>query len=179
MRTWLLFVLLGVAGSLIVVGLLIVGFDVVRASRTGPRWKRRLIGAGLVLLGVAGFVALRSETTRWVNGLWTPSCYDMAPASYQEGDSSDDKDLRPATPEQWIVRTSNQLRLLREMAASGRIREEAARTALATVEADLSELRNMNDSSRLTSDEQVRLDGLVREAKEVSQEISPRLGDNP
>jgi len=48
-------IVLVVAGFAIALLLAILGFDLVRACRTGPRWKRRLIGAGLVLLMALGF----------------------------------------------------------------------------------------------------------------------------
>jgi hypothetical protein len=42
------------AGLLIVVGLLLVGSDPHRAARTGPRWRRRIVAAALLLLGLLG-----------------------------------------------------------------------------------------------------------------------------
>jgi hypothetical protein len=48
-------IVLVVAGFAIALLLAILGVDLVRACRTGPRWKRRLIGAGLVLLMALGF----------------------------------------------------------------------------------------------------------------------------
>jgi hypothetical protein len=48
-------IVLVVAGFAIALLLAILGVDLVRACRTGPRWKRRLIGAGLVLLMAMGF----------------------------------------------------------------------------------------------------------------------------
>jgi hypothetical protein len=48
-------IVLVVAGFAVALLLAILGVDLVRACRTGPRWKRRLIGAGLVLLMAMGF----------------------------------------------------------------------------------------------------------------------------
>jgi hypothetical protein len=48
-------IVLVVAGFAVALLLAILGVDLVRACRTGPKWKRRLIGAGLVLLVAMGF----------------------------------------------------------------------------------------------------------------------------
>jgi len=50
-------VLLGVAGLLVVVGMVLFGADLIRASRTGPRWKRALVTASLSLISLLGLTA--------------------------------------------------------------------------------------------------------------------------
>jgi len=50
-------VLVALMGVLVVVGFLLAGADLWRAARTGPHWRRRLIGAGLLLLASLGFPA--------------------------------------------------------------------------------------------------------------------------
>jgi len=50
--------LLAAFGLLAVVGIILLGYDVYRHARTGPRWKRRLLGAGLMTLGLLGIVPL-------------------------------------------------------------------------------------------------------------------------
>jgi len=47
-------IVLGVLGLLLVVGLALVGADLVRSARTGPRWRRRLVAAALGLLSALG-----------------------------------------------------------------------------------------------------------------------------
>jgi hypothetical protein len=47
-----------VAGFAVALLLAILGVDLIRACRTGPQWKRRLIGAGLVLLMALGFTPM-------------------------------------------------------------------------------------------------------------------------
>ena len=49
---------LGLAGLLAVAVLLLAGADLLRQSRSGPGWKRRLVSAGLLLLGALGFGSL-------------------------------------------------------------------------------------------------------------------------
>jgi len=48
---------LGLLGLFAVLALLLVGADVWLASRSGPRWKRRLVGAGLALMAFLGFLS--------------------------------------------------------------------------------------------------------------------------
>ena len=43
----------GVVGVAVLVALVVLGVNVYRSARTGPRWKRALITAGLVVLGLA------------------------------------------------------------------------------------------------------------------------------
>ena len=47
-------VVMGIAGLVLVVALVLFGADLRRASRTGPRWKRRLLTAALALLSAVG-----------------------------------------------------------------------------------------------------------------------------
>ena len=56
-------VLLAIAGLVTVAGLVLVGVDLRRAAGTGPRWKRRLISAGLVLLAALGMASCEEEGT--------------------------------------------------------------------------------------------------------------------
>ena len=46
--------LLAILGVLLVVVLVLLRRDLVREGRTGPRWKRKLLAAGLILLGMLG-----------------------------------------------------------------------------------------------------------------------------
>jgi len=50
----LVWLLIALFGLLLVAGLVILGIDLRRAAKTGPKWKRQLLGAALVLLGIAG-----------------------------------------------------------------------------------------------------------------------------
>ena len=47
-------VLLAIVGVFAVAIFALLGFDAWRAARTGPRWRRRLVGAGLSLLALVG-----------------------------------------------------------------------------------------------------------------------------
>ncbi len=45
---------LALAGVLVVAAIALLGYDAWRAARTGPRWRRRLVTAGLALLAMLG-----------------------------------------------------------------------------------------------------------------------------
>jgi len=51
-RSFGLFV--AVSGAVLVIGLVLLGLDLRRAAKSGPGWKRKLVAAGLVLLGAVG-----------------------------------------------------------------------------------------------------------------------------
>ena len=53
--------LMALTGLLLVVGIVLVGLSPHRARRTGPRWKRRLVEAGLLVLAALGFPAFGQE----------------------------------------------------------------------------------------------------------------------
>jgi len=54
--------LIAIVGLALVAAIALVGFDVYRAAKTGPRWKRRLVGAGLALLAALGLPACDKAT---------------------------------------------------------------------------------------------------------------------
>ena len=54
-RFWNVWTLaLGLLGLVIVVALVVIGLDLRRAKTRGPRWKRRIITAGLAVLAAVG-----------------------------------------------------------------------------------------------------------------------------
>jgi len=62
------YILAGLAGVAIVVGLLLIGADLRRAVETGPRWRRRIVAIALVLLGAVGMTSsLMSHAERVEN----------------------------------------------------------------------------------------------------------------
>jgi hypothetical protein len=63
MRT--LDLLLGALGLLVLSAVVVWGLDLDRLARCGPRWRRRLVGAGLVLLALTGTPALLAPAEAW------------------------------------------------------------------------------------------------------------------
>lgn len=66
-RSFGLFV--AVFGAVFVVGLILLGLDLRRAAKTGPGWKRKLVAAGLVLLGVVGITSGCSQIGEVAGGI--------------------------------------------------------------------------------------------------------------
>ena len=58
-----------VFGAMFVVGLILLGFDLRRAAKTGPGWKRKLVAAGLVLLGAVGITPGCSQIGEVAGGI--------------------------------------------------------------------------------------------------------------
>jgi len=54
--------LLAILGLAVVAAIVLLGFDVYRSAKTGPRWKRRLVGAALALLAALGLPACDKAT---------------------------------------------------------------------------------------------------------------------
>jgi hypothetical protein len=65
--------LIALLGALAVAAIVLLGYDVYRSARAGPRWKRRLLGAGLALLTAIGLPACESGTA------------DAAPTATEDG----------------------------------------------------------------------------------------------
>ena len=72
----------GIVGLIAVAGVVLAGIDAARAAGRGPAWKRRLLGAGLVLLAALGFSSCsKSEPTASPN---RPSAEKPAGAALEE-----------------------------------------------------------------------------------------------
>ena len=95
-------IVLVVAGFAIALLLAILGVDLVRACRTGPRWKRRLIGAGLVLLMALGFAPAGGCNT---------AAEEVTPAAFAD----------PATPAKELSESKGWRRILAAWNEAGEI----------------------------------------------------------
>jgi len=51
-------------GLFVIAALAIWGSDIRRAARTGPKWKRKTVAAGLLLLAMMGFGGCGREAAR-------------------------------------------------------------------------------------------------------------------
>jgi hypothetical protein len=109
-------ILMALAGLVAVVGLVIVGIDVYAAKERGPRWQRRLLGAGLAVLGALGLYALRPKPP-------VRSCYMQLPQEH-----SISYDVR------------QRANLLEKMVLDKKIEAATAEKTLAGIEQDLARL---------------------------------------
>lgn len=121
MRTWLMGGLLVLLGILAVTLLMTFRVDVEAAARSGPRWRRKLIGAGLAALVTLGLL----PTTHGAKAKSVDAtCYVMA----------DTSDLIVLTTPEQLAERINQLERL---AASDRLDPAVTAKLLDTIEAEL------------------------------------------
>ena len=116
---------LALAGVVAVLGVIVIGFDLHRVSTSGPRWRRRLLAAGLALLGLAAPPSCISST---------PTCY----AVVEQGKA----------PLSWL---EAQLPLLEQAARTGVIDDQTVVRSLEAVEEELSELDRLDREGALTA----------------------------
>ncbi len=80
-RIWNVWTLvLGLLGLVIFLALVVIGADLRRAKTRGPRWKRRIIAAGLAALAAAGAypISKRHPYSQPESPIIRPMCYSMA-----------------------------------------------------------------------------------------------------
>lgn len=110
---------MAIAGLLFVVGLILLRFNLHKAARTGPRWKRNLVLAGIIVLASFGLVS----TVKWCA---EPTCYAM---------------VMPLMPvEESAHRLSRRLTLLEKYITSEKLDVEVVNKVLAAVEQDIAVL---------------------------------------
>lgn len=148
-------ILLGVLGLCLVGMLLLVGVDLLVASRTGPRWKRKLLIAGLLFLGL--------NTSTGCQLFF--SCYAPVP---------------PPTPaEMSYDRLSSQLKLLDQMARSKKLDPKVVDKTLVAVQQDLEVLDKEEELDKLPKSERAEA-RIVRDlARADVQAIKARLQEPP
>ncbi len=145
-------VVMAVVGVVVLVGMVMVGVNVYRAARTGPRWKRALITAGLVMLGFIGATSPMA------------CCYGSLVAPQPYGD----QDLQAV---------SQSLEFLDKQIANGRIQPDAARSTLGNIELNLERTASEeglksfpeSDRARLTQQKnalQTRIDSMRKRVGE-------------
>jgi hypothetical protein len=146
-------ILTAVFGLLAVAGLVLVGIDVYAALKRGPKWRRRLIGAGLALLGALG------GWFSWPKPEPIMTCYAPMPVECVVG-----YDLR------------QQLPLLEKLAAQDKLDAEVVRKVLLKAEQDLN--RISDPRVRMPGPERAKLDELRRQAEPIIKRLRERLGDD-
>jgi hypothetical protein len=107
-------ILMALAGLVAVAGLVLIGIDVYAAKQRGPRWKRRLLGAGLAVFGILGVWLAKPKPV--------VACYMHRPEPF----------TAPS-----LQRLESQASLLGQLISTGKLDPEVARKALAATEAAL------------------------------------------
>ncbi len=149
--------LMALGGLVAVVGLILIGVDVHAAKQRGPRWKRRLLGAGLAVLGIWGawFSASRPGSPFKPDVM---CCY--APIPMEVGCAGN---LRERLP------------LLEKLIAEAKLDPGVARTALAAAEMDLGRI-SMHPCSGpgMSAEEMTAIRDLARP---IVERLRARLGE--
>jgi hypothetical protein len=137
--------LLVAAGCVAAIALLLIGANLVAAAQRGPRWRRRLLGAGLGVLAALGLVPAGSAKAELEADI---TCYDVVNIT----------NLPPFVPitvpevKQALDRLQQQMTLLQKYAAEAKLDKEVVEKVLATAEADLAMLEKDGKLEGLTED---------------------------
>lgn len=148
-------IIVAVAGLLFVLGLVLLRFNLRKAARTGPRWKRNLVLAGIFVLASFGLVAATSSEVGCVT-----MCYEIAPVGIAERS---------------MERLSQRLSLLEKFAASEKIDREVVEKILSEVEGDIDTLKN-NRELLSNSEQAMALELRMRAERHVLR-IKARLAE--
>ncbi len=145
-------ILMALFGLVAVAGLVLVGIDVYAATKRGPRWKRRLIGAGLALLGAFGVWFSRPKPAVAI-------CYAPMPVECSIG-----------------YNLGQQLPLLEKLAAQEKLDPRVVRKVLLKAEQDLNRISDPQVS--MPGPERARLEEVRRAAAPIIKRLRERLGDD-
>jgi hypothetical protein len=145
--------LMGLAGAVAVVGLVLIGIDVYAAKQRGPRWKRRLLGAGLAVLGLVGVWFARPKPQG-------PTCYLPVPRIFNA----------PS-----IQRLESQASFLEQLISTGKIDPDVARKVLTSAEAALVEASKEEVVGGLSPSERNMAEDLRLRTWQVMERVRIRL----
>jgi len=138
-------VVLGIAGLLVVALMVMFGADLVRASRTGPRWKRALVTAALSLMAVLGITTQQGRAAE--------PARVVKPAD--EGETS---------PVLAVFELEAHLKKLTELTSARHFDGVAARGALRSVNANVAILAKPANIAKLTGKGQAQAKYLLTAA---------------
>lgn len=145
--------LLGVAGLLVVLGLWLLGRDIRRAARTGPKWKRTLVAAALTMLAAVGIGG----------GVPGCTCY-MAPPP-------------PVTSETFLTQADNlekQIVLLEQVLAQEKISDEVADQTIETAWAKYREVKFLMENTYASLEDRERVTAQLDRAEKLIRDLQER-----
>jgi hypothetical protein len=163
-------IVLTVAGATLVVLFAILGVDPVIRAWKGPKWKRRLLIAGIALIALIGLgFFFRNAIKTGISNLWIHTCY--IPAEIHE-------EVRK--PEIVLQRLGERLKLPKQQLDAERIQPEVVRATLAAMQQDIRSVReSLSNSGESQGREQQRLQQLYNEASRLSEAAEARLREQP
>jgi len=161
---WFAIALLGV---LLIAGLALLGRDIHRLARAGPKWRRRLVGAGLALLSIFG----------------VPACGETKDTSPGPASAGDRKGLccymMVATIREQFDNTMQfmleRLTLLDQFLESKKLDAQVVQDAVQSIEEQLPILFKRPDYGGLSESERCRADSLRVEIEAKIADLKTRL----
>lgn len=145
-------------GLLAVSAILLAGLDPRRSAQRGPGWKRRMLTAGLLLLGIMAPGCKERPRDNGVIMCYQTVVQPPAQASMQ--------------------RLSGQLTLLQEMAAAEKLQPDTIEQVLKTIEADIAMLSDESALNQLAPAERAEAQAFRDEAAAQVKAIRARLAGN-
>ncbi len=143
-------VMLGVLGILAIAALVVAGANLRRHSQTGPRWKRKLVAAGLVLLTILGASPRQSQAD------------DKAKPVDRDFICGNDESLQlPTFPVLMILILQNEVTTLEKMCSSGLIDRQVFKKTLTSANLCISALSNKANLKSLTDAERAEVKRLL------------------
>ena len=143
-------VIVGILGLMLLGALVCCGADPQQAARTGPRWKRWLIGAALALLALVGVVVVQPATM----------CYVRVPAYRRDPD---------------YAHLRKQLDLLGSMSSAGRLDPAVTKLVLDNIDRDVALLSAPERLSNLRERDRKELRDWCGMARSTVQDARERL----
>jgi len=146
---------LALAGVAAVVLIVVLGVNLARASRRGPKWKRRLLSAGIGLMAALGVTTV--DTGCFM-------CYAPVPTEFREGS---------------IGRVRYRLRLLDTFVQRRDVTPLALENALKSLQADLDELTKDEAAGKLSDKQRAEAKELREQADRLIKEVQSQKQETP
>jgi hypothetical protein len=162
----LFWTVVGVLGALFVLFLVLALADLKRVSGNGPRWKRGLVKAGMLVLTSLGLLSSVSG----VSGCAT--CYVMVPI---DNTPPSVKQARLKTTRQRLECLSGRLELLNDLMTSRKLEPAVIERVLSNIEMDISVIEKEENMSELTGGERDNALWLLNVARAKVEDMRMRL----
>lgn len=150
-------IILAIIGICAVAALAVAGADAWAHARRGPRWWRRIVGAGLALVAMMGIGSCRKKPP--VNTCYTPGALPAA--------------------QETALSLRERATILDEFAAAETLDRETTLIVLETIEDKLAILSNEAALAELSPDERAKAEALRDEVRAKIEAIRKKLGPAP
>ena len=127
-------IMIAVAGVFFVTCLILLRFNLQTAARTGPKWKRSLVLAGIFILSSLGLFSASAGGS----GCVTTMCYHM---EYVPTPEERERQAHAVEVEKTLERLSIRMGLLEKYISSEKLDREVVRAVIANIEKDIAVIR--------------------------------------